>query len=72
MEMEEAVAAPMGGPCPESSKAPVALVGKLGLEAPVIKGSSTTDTDEADFVYDCTHLCKYKAHHQFKDDYRGR
>jgi hypothetical protein len=72
IEMEEAAAALMGGPCLESSKALAALVGKPGPEALAIKGSSATDMDDADFVYNRTRLCKYKAHHQFKDDYRGR
>ena len=47
--MEEAVA---GGAGPESSKAPVAPIGEPGPEAPVIKGSSATNTNDADFVYD--------------------
>jgi hypothetical protein len=66
--MEEAV---VGGPGLESSEAPIAPAGEPGPEAPVIEGNSATDTDDADFVYDCTHFCKYKAYHQFRDDYTG-
>jgi hypothetical protein len=37
----------------------------------MIEGSSATDTDDADFVYDHTYFHKYKAYQRFKDDYRG-
>jgi hypothetical protein len=49
----------------------VAPVGEPGLEIPVIEGSNVTDTDNADFIYDCTHFRKYKAYRRFKDYYRG-
>jgi hypothetical protein len=57
--MEEAV---VGGLGPESSEAPVAPTGKLGHEASIIEGSSATDMDDANFIYDCTHFHKYKAY----------
>ena len=71
IEMDEAVAAPIGEPGPESSEVPAASVGGLGLEAPVIEGSNATDLNDTDFVYDCTRLCKYKAYRRFKNDYNG-
>ena len=51
IEMEEATTAPAGRP---------------DLEAPVIKGSSAKDSDDADFVYDRTRFRKYKAFRRFK------
>jgi hypothetical protein len=65
-DMEEAAAE---GPNPE---VPVAPVGELGHEALVIEGSSATDTDDADLVYDHTRFRKYNAYRRFEDDYRGR
>jgi hypothetical protein len=44
--MEEATA--------EGIEAPIAPVGEPGPEGPVIEGSSATDTDDADFIYDRT------------------
>jgi hypothetical protein len=63
--MEEATAE---GPGPE---VPVALVGGLGPEALVIDGSSATNTNDTDLVYDHTRFRKYKAYRRFEDDYRG-
>ena len=59
MDMGEAV---VSGPGPESSAAPVAPADEPGFEAPMIEGSSATDTDDFDFVYDRTHFWKYKAY----------
>jgi hypothetical protein len=67
--MEEAAVAPIGRPGPEDSKAPVAPTGGPSSEAPVIEGSSATDLDDANSVYDRTCFRKYKAHCRFKDDY---
>jgi hypothetical protein len=39
-----------------------AVVDGPGPEAPMIEGSSATDTNDADFVYDRTRFHKYKAH----------
>jgi hypothetical protein len=64
-DMEEAVTKE---PDPE---VPVAPAGGPGLEAPVIDGSSATDTDDTDLIYDCTRFLKYKACGRFEDDYRG-
>jgi hypothetical protein len=61
MEMEEAVSALMGGPSLEGSEAPVASIGVPGLKALVIEGSSATNIDEIDFLYDRTHFRKYKS-----------
>jgi hypothetical protein len=63
--MEEVAAE---GPDPE---VPIALVGGPGPEAPVADGSSATDSDDADLVYNHTHFRKYKAYRQFADNYRG-
>jgi hypothetical protein len=41
---------------------PVAPVGGPGPEALVADGSSATDSDDADLIYDHTHFCKYKAY----------
>jgi hypothetical protein len=54
--MEEAAAE---GPSPEVSVAPV---GELGHEALVIEGSSATDTDDADLVYDHSRFRKCNAY----------
>jgi hypothetical protein len=47
-DMEEAVAKRPG------PKVPIAPVGGPGPEAPVADGSSATDSDDADLVYDQT------------------
>jgi hypothetical protein len=47
-------------------------MGGPGPEAPVANGSSATDTDDGDLVYDHTRFYKYKAYRRFVDDYRGR
>jgi hypothetical protein len=65
-DMEEAATK---GPGP---KVPIAPIGGPGHEAPVIKGSNATDTDDANLIYDHTHFRKYKAYRRFADDYRGR
>jgi hypothetical protein len=52
IEIEEAVAALIGGLGPRGPEAAAAPADKLGLEAPVIKGSSAMDSDNADFIYD--------------------
>jgi hypothetical protein len=54
--MEEVV---VEGPGPELSVAPV---GKQGPEAPMIEGSSATNMDDTDFVYDHTRFRKCKAY----------
>jgi hypothetical protein len=64
--MEEAA---VEGPDPE---VPIAAVDGPGPEALVADGSSATDSDDADLVYDHTHFRKYKAYQRFADDYRGR
>jgi hypothetical protein len=64
--MEEAAAE---GPGPEI---PVAPVGVLGPKAPMAGGSSATDIDDANLVYDHTCFQKYKAYRRFVDNYRGR
>jgi hypothetical protein len=53
--MEEAAAEGHG---PE---VPIAPIGGPGPKAPVLDGSSATDTDDTDLVYDCARFCKYKA-----------
>jgi hypothetical protein len=58
-DIEEAMAS---GLCPESLEALVAPTSKLGPEAQVIEGSNVIDMYDADFVYDHTHFCKYKAY----------
>jgi hypothetical protein len=65
-DMEEAAAE---GPGPE---VPIAPVGGPVPEAQVADGSSATDSDDADLVYDHTRFHKYKAYRRFVDDYRGR
>ena len=71
IEMKEAVAALVSGLGPEGLEAVAALAGKPSPKAPIIEGNSTTNLDDADFVYDHTCFRKYKAYHQFKDDYNG-
>jgi hypothetical protein len=66
LDMEEAA---VEGPDP---KIPIAPVGGPGPKAPVADGSSATDTDDADLVYDHTRFRKYKAYQRFADNYRGR
>jgi hypothetical protein len=46
--MEEAVVEGLG------HEVPIAPAGEPSLEAPVIEGSSATNMDDADFVYDRT------------------
>jgi hypothetical protein len=65
-DMEEAAAE---GPDPE---VPIAPVGGPGLKAPVADGSSATDIDDADLVYDHTRFHKYKAYQRFIDNCKGR
>jgi hypothetical protein len=50
----------------EAKEVTAASVGRLGPEGPIIEGSSATDSDDDDFVYDRERFCKYKAHHRFK------
>jgi hypothetical protein len=50
----------------------VTPAGEQGLEASVIKGSSATDKNDINFVYDRTRFCKYKLYHRFRDNYTGR
>ena len=57
---------PKSGTEIEMEEAAVASVGGPGPEAPAIEGSSATDSNDADFVYDCTCFYKYKAYHLFK------
>jgi hypothetical protein len=52
----------VSGPSPKSSEASVAPASEQGPEAPIIEGSSATDKNGADFVYDRTHFCKDKAY----------
>jgi hypothetical protein len=54
--MEEAAAEGLG---PE---VPVAPVGGPGPKARVADGSSATNSDDADLIYDHTRFCKYKAY----------
>jgi hypothetical protein len=42
---------------PESLESLVAPTGKLGPEALVIEGSSVTDIDDTNFIYDRTYFC---------------
>jgi hypothetical protein len=62
---------PVGGPRPRGPEGVADPAGEPSPEAPVIKGSSATDLDDVDFVYNHTHFHKYKAYCLFKDDYKG-
>jgi hypothetical protein len=65
LDMEETTAEGLG------LEVPVAPIGEPSPEAPMIKGSSAIDQDDADLVYDRTCFRKYKAYQWFKDDYKG-
>jgi hypothetical protein len=65
-DMEEAATEGLG---PE---VPIAPTGGPGPEALVADGSSATDSDDANLVYDHTCFRKYMAYRRFADDYRGR